>query len=157
MDPNDFPGGVARMLYEIEQIKQLKARYFRFLDTRNWAEFEQLFTADCRHLGYEGDESSVIVGWEGYRKMLTAGVDPGRSVHHGHMPEITIESPTEARGIWAMFDFVEQHGDHPRSFIGYGHYHETYRKEEGGWRISSKRLVRLRVDDTGAFATPGGG
>ena len=31
--------------------------------------------------------------------------------------------------------------------MGYGHYFETYRKEsDGGWRISPKRNVRLRVD-----------
>ncbi len=153
MDPDDFPGGIAGMLYAIEQIKQLKARYFRFLDTRNWDEFEKLFTVDCRHLGYEG-EGSVIDTWEGYRSMLEAVIDPGRSVHHGHMPEITLESPTEARGIWAMFDFVERTGEHPSSFTGYGHYHETYRKESDGWRISSKRLVRLRVDDLPAVPPP---
>jgi hypothetical protein len=138
------------MLYDIEQIKQLKARYFRFLDTRNWDEFRTLFTDDCRHLGYEG-EGSVIDTWEGYRAMLHGGVLPGRSVHHGHMPEITLETPTEARGVWAMFDFVERTGDEPRSIIGYGHYHETYRKQADGWKISSKRLVRLRVDDVAAL------
>jgi hypothetical protein len=32
--------------------------------------------------------------------------------------------------------------------MGYGHYFETYRKgDDGAWRISAKRNVRLRVDD----------
>jgi hypothetical protein len=29
---------------------------------------------------------------------------------------------------------------------GYGHYHETYRKTDGGWRIASTKLTRLRSD-----------
>ena len=32
---------------------------------------------------------------------------PGVTTHHGHMPEITILSDTEAEGIWAMFDYVQ--------------------------------------------------
>ena len=33
------------VLWEIEQIKQLKACYMRLLDTRNWPEFRELFNA----------------------------------------------------------------------------------------------------------------
>jgi hypothetical protein len=29
---------------------------------------------------------------------------------------------------------------------GWGHYHETYRKEAGGWRIASMKLTRLRIE-----------
>jgi hypothetical protein len=29
---------------------------------------------------------------------------------------------------------------------GYGHYHETYEKVDGQWRIASIQLSRLRVD-----------
>jgi hypothetical protein len=146
MDPADFPGGIAQMLWDIEQIKQLKARYFRFMDTRNWEEHRTSFTEDCRHLGYQG-EDSVIDRYEDYVAMLRDAIEPGRSVHHGHTPEITLTSPTEATGIWAMMDYVEREGQNPRKIIGYGHYFETYRKEASGWKISSKRLVRLRVDE----------
>jgi hypothetical protein len=34
-------------LADIEAIKQLKARYFRLMDTRNWAEFGDVFTRDA--------------------------------------------------------------------------------------------------------------
>jgi hypothetical protein len=49
-----------------------------------------------------------------------------------------------------MFDDVEipREGQSPRRLRGYGHYFETYRRcSDGRWRISSKRNVRLRVDD----------
>jgi hypothetical protein len=29
---------------------------------------------------------------------------------------------------------------------GYGHYHETYEKADGEWRIKSSKLIRLRED-----------
>jgi hypothetical protein len=29
---------------------------------------------------------------------------------------------------------------------GWGHYHETYVKGDGGWRIQTLTLTRLRVD-----------
>jgi 3-phenylpropionate/cinnamic acid dioxygenase small subunit len=31
-------------LEALEQIKQLKARYFRFVDTKRWQEWGELFT-----------------------------------------------------------------------------------------------------------------
>jgi len=61
------------------------------------------------------------------------------------MPEIELLGADRARGIWAMFDWV----DHPAYDLrGYGHYHEEYAKEDGAWRIRRTRLVRLREDRT---------
>lgn len=34
-------------LIEIEEIKQLKARYFRLIDLGKWDEFAELLTEDC--------------------------------------------------------------------------------------------------------------
>ncbi len=71
------------------------------------------------------------------------------TTHHGHMPEITLLSATEAEGIWAMFDYVQVAFEDGTEvdLKGYGHYFETYRKgDDGRWRISSKRNTRLRLD-----------
>jgi 3-phenylpropionate/cinnamic acid dioxygenase small subunit len=35
-------------LLDLERIKRLKARYFRFLDEQNWAGWGDLFTEDAR-------------------------------------------------------------------------------------------------------------
>ena len=37
---------LAEKLWDIEQIKQLKARYFRLMDTKDWAAWKDLFTDD---------------------------------------------------------------------------------------------------------------
>jgi hypothetical protein len=128
----------------IEAISQVKARYFRFMDTKHWSDYRELFTDDMRfHADPEGpptlrsgDEFVAFV-----RDRLTTAT----TVHQGHMGEVTLTSESTARGIWAMFDWVDD-PDHGRAFQGWGHYHDVFRLEEGRWRIAELRLVRLRVD-----------
>jgi hypothetical protein len=76
------------------------------------------------------------------------------TVHHGHMPELRLTSPTTATGVWAMEDELWwPEGSPIRHLHGYGHYHETYAKTPAGWRISSMRLTRLqRLLDRGEDA-----
>jgi hypothetical protein len=70
-----------------------------------------------------------------------------RTVHHGHMPEIVFFGDDEARGIWALFDYLEWPADRGgRVYRGYGHYEERYRRDQEGWKIASLRLSRLRED-----------
>jgi len=82
-------------------------------------------------------------------------IDAVTTVHHGHMPEIDVVSPTRATGVWAMEDMLRWPEGAPiRSLHGYGHYHETYVKLDAGWRIKTLRLDRLRVDFTPAPQNP---
>jgi hypothetical protein len=68
----------------------------------------------------------------------------GFSVHHGHTPEIEIVDDHTATGIWAMSDYLRMPG---LNIVGYGHYHEEYRRcDDGVWRISKARVTRLYVD-----------
>jgi hypothetical protein len=132
---------------DIEAIKQLKARYFRFIDTKDWSAFRDLFTDDCKH--HLPQESSVpFVTNDEYFATMERMLTPGVTTHHGHMPEITFLSDTEAEGTWSMFDYVQVDPPSGRvSTMGYGFYLETYRKcPDGRWRISSKRNQRLRLD-----------
>jgi hypothetical protein len=137
-----------QMLWDIEQIKQLKARYFRLLDAKDWGAFGGLFTDDCvHHLPEESPVPSVDNAT--YLATLPGQLQHGVTTHHGHMPEITLLSATEAAGIWSMFDYVQVETDAGMrvDIQGYGHYHETYRKgDDGQWRISSKRNTRQRLD-----------
>jgi hypothetical protein len=50
--------------------------------------------------------------------------------------------------VWAMEDlFTPPAGNGaPGGHCGYGHYHETYRRVEGEWKISHLVLTRLRKD-----------
>ena len=134
-----------QQLVDAEAIKQLKARYFRCMDTKDWEGFGDVFTADAT-LEAEGrvrEGRDNIVGF--ISKLLQDVV----TVHHGHMPEITITGPDTAIGVWAMFDYVESPTKPANGFRGYGHYTEEYLREDGNWRIRRLALTRLRVDPFG--------
>jgi 3-phenylpropionate/cinnamic acid dioxygenase small subunit len=129
-------------LPEIEEIRALKARYFRLMDTKQWVEWGELFTADARmRLGSEAYEilegRAAIV--DGVSRILSDAV----TVHHGFTPEIHIEDGERATGIWATADDVARGG--VRS-VGAGHHYDEYRKEASGWCIASTAVVQLRRD-----------
>jgi hypothetical protein len=140
-------------LEAIEAIKVLKARYFRYMDTKDWDGFADQFAPDAvmdvsGEMGDAADpESGVIRGNREIAGFVRETVGDVVTVHHGHMPEITVTSPTTATGIWAMEDVLRWPEGFPiRSMHGYGHYYETYEKLDGRWRITTLRLTRLRSD-----------
>jgi hypothetical protein len=140
-------------LEAIEDIKQLKARYFRCMDEKDWAGLEAVFApdleADFRDSTGTRDESLLTHGAALYVKNLAPILQNITTTHHGHTPEIEIVSPTSAKGIWAMEDLLWVHEGAPvpyKKLQGFGHYHETYEKRDGKWVIKSIRLTRLRVD-----------
>lgn len=136
-----------RQLLDVEEIKRLKARYFRTLDRKEWDEFGQIF---AREAVMEVPEGGIVErGRDAIVAKVSAALAGARTVHHGHMPDIEITGPDTACGTWAMFDYVEW----PRSesgtrvgLEGYGHYLEEYVREDGAWRIHRLHLSRLRVD-----------
>ncbi|GAB3315276.1 nuclear transport factor 2 family protein [Haliea atlantica] len=137
----------------IDAIRQLKARYFRTLDSKDWAAYEQVFTpdlvADMRDANGQRDESQLTRGAATYVANLAPLLQDVITVHHGHSPEIEVISDSEATGIWAMEDKLWPGEASPLPFAhlhGYGHYHERYVLWEGAWRISEIRLTRLQVE-----------
>ncbi|MGH0029769.1 MAG: nuclear transport factor 2 family protein [Myxococcota bacterium] len=137
------PADPAR-LADREAIAQLKARYFRLLDTKDWEAFGDVFTADARmQNGPEGQPP--VEGRAAIVDYVRRGVADLVTTHQGHTPEIEFASADEARGVWAMTDRLRGPGGF--AVDGWGHYHETYRRgRDGRWRIASTRLTRLRVE-----------
>lgn len=140
-------------LLAVLEIQALKARYFRTMDAKDWAGLESVFapdvTADFRDSALEHNPALLIEGAAKYVAGLAPILEHVNTVHHGHMPEIEILSATTARGVWAMEDklWVKDGADLPYRWLhGYGHYHETYTKLDGEWKIQTIRLTRLRVD-----------
>ncbi len=132
-------------LVAIEAVKLLKAQYFYFLDTKQWDRLRALFTSDAT-FDPAGEGAYTFDGLEGFVSGASAGLANAVSVHHGHMPMIEVIDADHAAAIWSMTDDVAIAGDPARRFIGKGHYHETYRREAGVWKIASWKLTRLRVD-----------
>jgi uncharacterized protein (TIGR02246 family) len=136
---------------DIEAIKQLKARYCRTLDTKDWAAYRALFTDDVTVDTTESG-GNVITGADEFLAFLVPTLADVVTVHHVHAPEIELTSPDTATGIWAMEDMLRFADG--TELHGYGHYHETYRRGDHGWRIASTTLTRLRMDFTAAPAAP---
>lgn len=139
---------IVERLDAIEQVKTLKARYLRFVDTKQWDAFEALFTTDAVLEIAEArlEPFSPLELTDLLRAHYTRCV----TVHHGHMPEIEVHGPHSASAVWAMEDQRFFEADDPSaawaSAIGAGHYHETYVGTPDGWRIASLRLTRLRLE-----------
>ncbi|PWI10449.1 nuclear transport factor 2 family protein [Streptomyces sp. NWU339] len=130
-------------LKDVEEIKRLKARYFRYVDLHWWPELRSLFTDDA--VFEIGESSSAPRTTEEFVTSVGRHLGEAMSVHHGHMPEIEIVDAGTAHGIWSMFDVVEPSPSSGYPVLtGYGHYTEDYRKVDGQWRIARLRLTRLR-------------
>jgi hypothetical protein len=138
-------------LQEMEEIRQLKSRYFRLMDTKNFDDWSSCFTADvkARYEGAPRFSASMptdiqIQGrgalLDGVRSLLENAV----STHQGFMPELEMLDGKTASGIWAMYDRVLLPSC---DFRGWGHYHEEYVKESLGWKIKSIHLTRLHVEE----------
>lgn len=148
-------------LIAIEEIKQLKARYFRLMDAKDWASWRELFTDDC-YLRWGPGADDHVRGGDALVEFVSGRVGKlaGMTVHHGHMPEIDVTGPTTATGTWALFDYLDVSfaggGSSPMGHrMGYGRYFEEYRRDDGRWRISSITLVFTRMDDLSRDAVAG--
>ena len=142
-------------LIAIEDIKQLKARYFRLMDMRDWDAMAQVFCRDalfdCRE-GFRvhplegapvGPVGPMTRGREAIIAWISDAFTNQVSAHHGHCHEVTIDSDTEAHGVIAMEDYILAPDRETRLYQGTGHYHERYRFEDGAWRIAETKLTRL--------------
>jgi len=137
---------------DLEAIRRLKARYFRTMDTKDWSAMREVFTDDVV-MDTSSSGGGVVEGADAFLTFLSGILADVVTVHHGHMPEIEITGPTTAKGVWAMEDFLQW--PNGMQMRGYGHYHETYEKVDGDWRIKTCTLTRLHVTTTGPPADAG--
>jgi hypothetical protein len=130
-------------LADIEEIKQLRARYTRCIDTKDWDALKGELTEDF-HADTEG---GVLDGVDAFVGSISRSLSSASTAHHCHTPEIELTGADTATGVWAMQDHVSMTlKGAPFSFRGAGHYHDTYVRTPKGWRIASTALKRLSID-----------
>jgi hypothetical protein len=137
---------------DLDQIRELRARYARYADTKQWAKFATIFTEDAvlRFFDPDGTLANEVTAGE-FAETIGSRVGSAQPVHHFFTHEIEFTSDTTATGLWAMEDliFYDRETDPDARFTkmhGFGHYHDTYRKVDGAWRISGADLTRLRLE-----------
>jgi uncharacterized protein (TIGR02246 family) len=134
-------------LEAIEAIRQTKARYFRCIDTKDREGLASVFARDGVLDHREAEMDDIVEGNGAIADFIIGVLEGVTTVHHGHMVEVAVLSPTTAHAITAMEDKLWWPDDSPiKAMHGYGHYHEDYVLEDGEWRIALNRLTRLRVD-----------
>ncbi|MBF4163540.1 nuclear transport factor 2 family protein [Nocardioides acrostichi] len=132
------------LLVDLEAIKQLKYRYLRTLDTKDWDAFEACFTPDVTadYAGLDFADRAALVDY--MRTNLGAGLITEHQVHH---PEITIDG-ARAHGRWYLRDRVLVPA---MNYLleGAAFYEDDYVRTDDGWRVSHtgyRRTYELTLD-----------
>lgn len=136
-------------LVAIAEIRRLKARRVRSMDTKDWAGYAACHTSDAVTTTFQSEvgDADPVVGGEAIAARLARQLEGRTTAHQIHEPEIEITSQTTATGIWPMEDMLWwSEGGSGHWIHGYGHYHETYERIDGEWLIKSRSLSRIRVD-----------
>jgi hypothetical protein len=140
-----------------DAICQLKYRYMRLLDTKQWDEFATCFAADgsADYNGLAFADPGTLVDY--MRTNLGEGTI---TMHHVHHPEIEIHGDT-ATGTWYLHDKVIV--DAFRFALeGAAIYTDRYVCIDGSWRILRTEYIRTyeltwSLDDPGNVKVQGPG
>jgi uncharacterized protein (TIGR02246 family) len=129
-------------LVEIEAIKQVKYRYLRAVDTRDWDLLATTLTEDATSayssgkLSYEGRDAIIAFLRESMpeKDMLTS--------HKVHHPEIELTGPDTATARWGLEDIVIILPAN-LNLRGAAYYEDKMVKVDGEWRIAHTGYRRL--------------
>jgi hypothetical protein len=147
-------------LTAVEDIRLLRARYWRFVDTKDWAGFRTLFAPEATFSDHSADFHCH--GADDIAGKISAVLEPVFTAHHGHQAEILVHDAEHASGIWAMDDYLifPPGVSHPTNPMptevvrGWGHYYDEYVKRDGRWQFAKVDLYRLRLEVGGSSSTP---
>jgi ketosteroid isomerase-like protein len=133
-----------QIYHEIEQIKQLKYRYVRALDTADMNTMRDCLSEDAQ-IFFEG--GIYTVDYQGREKICafleTSFHSKAASSHQVHHPVITLITDTAATGQWSLSD-VFHDLTHRVIVSGASEYFDEYVKEsDGKWRIARSSYKRL--------------
>lgn len=128
---------------EWQAICNAKAQYCRFLDSKQWDEFTNLFTEDYELDVSDGTGKDVIKGRDAAMQMVQESLRTAKTAHQVHLPEMRRDGDG-IFVIWAMQDRVIW--DEETALTGYGTYHERWVKVGGEWKIATLKLARYIVD-----------
>lgn len=144
-------------LVALEEIKRLKHRYLRCVDTKDWDGLAEILTedavADYGTPTYGGPLK--LTGRDAIVGFLREHLGPELiTTHFASQPEIDVDGD-EATGIWAFEDTVIA-TRHRVVITGAAFYEDRYRRADGRWRIAHTGYQRtyeatLRLDDLPSF------
>lgn len=131
-----------RKLLDYEEVKTLKARYMRLVDTKGWDELREVLLEDVK-ARYGSDQYSYADRDSLIEFLSTAlGVPGCVSAHHACQPELEHVGTDEMVGTWALRDTViyEEWGI---QIQGAAIYTDRYVRSDGRWWIAETKYERL--------------
>lgn len=142
---------LVEQLAALEEIRQLKARYWYHLDRQDWDGWREEVWAPEGTLTVPGVHDEPIVGADAVIAWVAQRFVGKLSVHHGHPPLLKLLSDVTAKGVWPLehrlYNSPEQAKISGFAILhGCAYYHETYALGSNGWRITSSRLDRVHLE-----------
>lgn len=136
-----------QQLLDYKAIIELKARFGRLADAKDWEGFRAVFAEDAT---FDLGAGQIMHGGATYAYAVRDMLEGAVSLHRFSMPEIDFHGPDEASGIWVLHDYNEWPSDPATGarcgYNGHGREYETYRRIGGEWKITSWRLRYDRLD-----------
>ncbi|MGB5076223.1 MAG: nuclear transport factor 2 family protein [Sphingorhabdus sp.] len=132
-----------QQLSDMEEIRRLKHRYFRAIDTGDEALLATLFTEDVS-IDYRGGAYRAQL--QGKANMLdfigSAFNSDIVAQHQGHSPEIDFTGDDDAVGLWYLEDrFIDP--QRQQDTVGTALYRDRYRRTDDGWKIAHSEYDRV--------------
>lgn len=138
--------------YEVYlEISRKKAHYGRFLDTKQWDQFQHIARPDARFHFYDTNNEIITRNGKPYDfTSLAAFVDwfsiffgKAQTLHMFGPPDMSMQSANEISVIWSMEDQIYFQAESKLAEIrGGGYYHETWVRENDSWWLKDLALRR---------------
>ncbi|KAL1885811.1 hypothetical protein Plec18167_001306 [Paecilomyces lecythidis] len=138
--------------FEISQkIHQKKAQYGRYIDTKQWDEFDQIALPDAELIFLDTNGSVLTVG----KTALTFSTPKqfttffrrffanAQTLHMFGPGDLQQTGSDEVKAIWSMEDqIIMKYSGGLAEVRGGGFYYETWKLKDGEWFLKSLRLER---------------
>jgi hypothetical protein len=132
-------------LWDLEEIKQLRARFMRCVDLHDWEAWRELLVDDYR-LEAGG---SIKQGRDAIVDFVSTALAGASTVHQVFAPDVTFTGPDTATATWGYEDRVVIPADpDPIVLHGYGYLTDEYVRTASGWRVKSTVENKLQSSDS---------
>lgn len=129
-------------LEALEEIRNLKARYWYACDRKDVEAVRACFADGVVSIDYDGP-AGVLEHRDQLRALFEAtSCKPEMvEIHHGGAPILELVDETHARGVWGLVYQLTNTDTRMVSHAG-GYYEDEYERIDGEWKI---RRARFRV------------
>jgi 3-phenylpropionate/cinnamic acid dioxygenase small subunit len=128
-----------RRLEDAEEIRRVLLDYGRFLDSRDWERYSDLFAADGVWVGGFGTVEGPGAIRAFMEDNIGSGPNTGRTYHL--LSNFVVEVDGNSASAWSRWAFVVPGPQGPPTIAQGGHYEDTLVRENGEWKFRRREAV----------------